>query len=59
MMSIVNEDDAKKAYSMLGFDFTPSPSGAVKVKRDTFSSYGEEHVPRAKGLEAPLLWDGV
>ena len=40
-MSIVNEDDAKKAYSMLGFDFTPSPSGSVKVKRDTLSNYGE------------------
>ena len=50
MTFLVNEDDAKKAYSivipiiiikMFGFDFTPSPSGSVKVKCDTLSSYGE------------------
>ena len=44
LMSIVNGDGAKKAYSiviliiiimMFGFDFTPSPSGSVKVKCDT------------------------
>ena len=40
-MSIVNEDDAKKAYSTLGFDFTHSPRGSVKAKCDTFSRYGE------------------